>query len=418
MQVPTGGIAHEPKGTNRWNSDADSKVWMEEASLKKLWMPWIPGLFLFLRGFCMDGKEKYMALALSLAERGRGWTSPNPMVGAVIVKDGRIIGEGWHEKYGEKHAERNALDSATESVEGATMYVTLEPCSHYGKQPPCTDAIIEARLKKVVVGSGDPNPLVNGRGFEILKTHGIEVEYGVLEGECKALNKHFFHYITNKKPYVSLKYAMTVDGKSATEEGVSKWITGEEARRDAHFLRHSHMAIMVGINTVRLDDPVLTCHDPALRDPVRIVVDSNLDIPLSSKLVESAREVPLLIATVSNDEEKRGKLESSGCKVLSIPSSGGKVDVVRLTGEIGKMGIDSILVEGGGTLSWSFVENGLVDHVYAYIAPTLLGGRNALTPLMGKGFPSPDDGLFLENTSIKALGRDYLLEGDVKCSQG
>ena len=164
----------------------------------------------------MDGKEKYMALALSLAERGRGWTSPNPMVGAVIVKDGRIIGEGWHEKYGEKHAERNALDSATESVEGATMYVTLEPCSHYGKQPPCTDAIIEARLKKVVVGSGDPNPLVNGRGFEILKNHGIEVEYGVLEGECKALNKHFFHYITNKKPYVSLKYAMTVDGNKMT----------------------------------------------------------------------------------------------------------------------------------------------------------------------------------------------------------
>ena len=367
----------------------------------------------------MEEKEYYMSLALKEARKGMGWASPNPMVGAIIVKNGKIIGRGYHAKYGEKHAERNAILSCSEDPRGGDLYVTLEPCSHFGKQPPCTDAVIEAGIKRVFVGSKDPNPLVDGHGFEILRTHGIYVEDGILEEECRSLNSHFFHYIRHKRPYISLKYAMTLDGKSATESGLSKWITGPDARESVELLRHEHMAIMVGVNTVLKDDPMLTCHErKGLRNPVRIIADTNLRIPLESRIVESAGTYTTYIATSSRDEGKIKALEDKGCKVLVVENRNGFLDIPQLVQKIGGMNIDSILVESGGTLSWTLVEENLVDHVYAYIAPILLGGKNSLTPLMGKGFLSLQQAVRLKNVFFKKYGSDYLIEGDIEDVHG
>ena len=228
--------------------------------------------------------EKYMRRALELAQRGRGWVSPNPVVGAVIVRDdGTVIGEGWHEKYGDLHAERNALKHCMEPPAGATMYVTLEPCCHHGRQPPCTDAILEAGIRRVVVGSGDPNPMVAGKGIRILREHGVEVTEGVLRDACNAVNEIFFHFIQTNTPYVVMKYAMTLDGKIAAWTGESKWITGEEARAHVHALRGRLFGIMCGVGTVLADDPLLTCRLPGTRDPVRIICDTHLRTPLTSR---------------------------------------------------------------------------------------------------------------------------------------
>ena len=239
----------------------------------------------------MNDKD-YMRLALQLAKKGCGWTSPNPMVGAVVVKEGRIIGQGWHQRYGQAHAERNALASCTEDPQGATMYVTLEPCCHYGKQPPCVDAILDAGIHRVVVGSADPNPLVAGKGIAILRAHGIDVTENVLQEECDALNKVFFHYITTKRPFVSMKYAMTMDGKIATYTGASKWITGEIARTHVQRQRHRFRGIMVGVGTILADDPLLTCRIEGGRDPVRIICDTHLRTPLQSQVVTTAKTGP------------------------------------------------------------------------------------------------------------------------------
>ena len=233
--------------------------------------------------------EKYMVLAMELAKKGYGYTAPNPVVGAVIVKNGCIIGQGYHEKYGEPHAERNALASCTQSPEGATIYVTLEPCCHHGKQPPCTDAIIEAGIGRVVTGSGDPNPLVGGKGIQILRDHGIQVTEHVLREECDRLNQVFFHYIQTGRPYVTMKYAMTMDGKIAAYTGASRWVTGEEARHHVHEQRKKNTAIMVGIGTVLADDPMLNCRIEGGRNPVRIICDTHLKMPLTSKI-----DLPLL----------------------------------------------------------------------------------------------------------------------------
>ena len=232
----------------------------------------------------------YMTRAIELAEGGVGYTSPNPLVGAVIVKDGRIIGEGYHERYGSLHAERNAFASLKESAEGATIYVTLEPCCHHGKQPPCTEAIVENKIARVVIGSRDPNPLVSGKGTAYLREHGILVEEDFMREECDRLNPIFFHYITNKLPYVVMKYAMTLDGKIATVTGASKWISGEESRHMVHELRHKYRGIMVGIGTVLADDPMLNCRIEGLRSPVRIICDSHLAIPLESNICKTAKE--------------------------------------------------------------------------------------------------------------------------------
>ena len=358
--------------------------------------------------------ESYMRLALQLAQRGRGWTSPNPMVGAVIVREGRIIGQGWHQRYGQAHAERNALSSCTEDPQGAAMYVTLEPCCHYGKQPPCVNAILDAGISRVVIGSADPNPLVAGKGIAILRKHSIAVTENVLREECDELNKVFFHYITTKRPFVAMKYAMTMDGKIAAYTGASKWVTGEAARNHVQQQRHKFSGIMVGIGTILTDDPLLTCRMDGGRNPVRIICDTNLRTPLQSQVVITAKEVPTILATCSSDPEKQAAYRQAGCRVLCLNERNGHVDLLRLMERLGQEQIDSILLEGGGTLNWAALESGIVQQVQTYIAPKLFGGRNAKTPIEGAGVPSPDAAFYLKNSRLERLGEDFLIESEVE----
>ena len=268
----------------------------------------------------MDDKV-FMSRAIDLAKRGVGWTSPNPLVGAVIVKDGRVIGEGWHHRYGDLHAERDALKNCTEDPAGATIYVTLEPCCHHGKQPPCTDALIEAGIRRVVLGSGDPNPLVGGQGVKILREHKIQVDEGVLEQECLAINDVFFHFITTGLPFVAMKYAMTMDGKIACYTGASKWVTGEKAREHVQTLRNRYRSIMVGVGTVLADDPMLNCRLPGGRSPIRIVCDSHLRTPLDAKVVQTADEYETIIATCVKDPERLKPYEEHGVSFIQAGDS-------------------------------------------------------------------------------------------------
>jgi len=358
-------------------------------------------------------KEEYMLRALELAKKGSGFTSPNPMVGAVIVKDDRIIGEGYHEKYGELHAERNAIKNCMESMEGATIYVTLEPCCHYGKQPPCVDAIIESGIKKVVIGSRDPNPLVSGKGAKILREHGIEVMEDYMREECDALNPVFFHYIQTRRPYVVLKYAMTLDGKIATFSGQSKWITGEKAREHVHKLRHRYTGIMVGINTVIKDNPMLNCRIEGYKNPIRIVCDTKLITPLDSNIVNTAGDIKTIIASCNEDKHKHDLYKKHGCEVLLIKNKDGHLDLNDLMDKLGEMQIDCILLEGGGTLNWSALHEGIVNKVMAYISPKLFGGSDAKSPVEGKGVERPDEAFLLNNPQITKLGDDYLIESEI-----
>ena len=363
--------------------------------------------------------EDYMNLALSLAARGTGRTSPNPMVGAVLVKDGVIIGRGWHKKCGGLHAEREALAACTADPAGSTLYVTLEPCCHHGRQPPCTDAILAAGISRVVVGSVDPNPLVAGKGLAILQEHGVQVETGVQKAACDALNRVFFHYIRTRRPYVILKYAMTLDGKTATRTGASRWITGEEARRQVHRDRDRYAAILVGVGTALADDPLLTCRAEGGHNPLRVVCDSSLRLPLASHLVRTAREVPTVVAAARPDPEKRAALEAAGCQVWELPGPDGRVDLNALLDRLGEREIDSLLVEGGAAVAGAFLDAGLVQRVQAYIAPKLFGGAAAPSPVAGLGAALPAEGLALRNLTVIRLGDDILLEGEVDnaCSQ-
>lgn len=355
-----------------------------------------------------------MKRAIELAKKGCGYTNPNPLVGAVIVKNGKVIGEGYHEKIGGLHAERNALKNCTEDPENAEIYVTLEPCCHYGKTPPCTEALIEAGIKKVYVGNLDPNPKVSGKGIRILKEHEIEVETGILEAECRQLNDIFFHYIQSDVPYVALKYAMTLDGKIATATGQSKWITGETAREHVHKLRHQYAAIMTGIGTVLLDDPLLNARIENGNDPVRVICDSHLRIPEETKIIKTAKEIKTIIATISDNDEKIKKLEEKGCQIIKTAPQNGEVDLKELLKQLRKKDIDSVLVEGGGTLNESLIQNGCVHKVYAYIAPKLFGGENAKTPVEGKGIAQIKDAVIFDELHATVLGKDILLEGKVK----
>ncbi len=355
----------------------------------------------------------YMRMAIDLAKKGEGWTSPNPMVGAVIVKEGRIIGKGYHERYGEFHAERNALASCTESPSGALMYVTMEPCCHHGKQPPCVDAILESGISHVIVGSADPNPLVSGQGIRILREHGVEVTEDFLREECDPLNPIFFHYIQTKRPYVVMKYAMTMDGKIAAYTGASKWITGETAREHVQAQRHRFRGIMTGVGTVLADDPLLTCRMPGGRNPIRIICDSRLRTPLSSQIVETAAEIPTYLATCCTDPEKQIPYIQKGCHILTAPGKEGHVSLQELMKKLGQEKIDSILLEGGSTLNWAALKSGIVQKVQAYIAPKLFGGQQAKTPIGGTGFPAPSDSVPLKNAVITRLGEDFLIESEV-----
>ena len=357
--------------------------------------------------------RKFMRRAIELAKKGEGFTSPNPMVGAVIVKDGCIIGEGYHERYGGLHAERNALASVTESPKGAVIYVTLEPCCHYGKQPPCVDAILEAGIARVVTGSDDPNPLVAGKGFKRLIEHGVEVTTHVEKEACDALNPVFFHYIQTGIPYVAMKYAMTMDGKIAAYTGQSKWITGEEARAFVQKLRHRYTGIMAGAGTVLADDPRLTCRIPGARQPVRIICDTRLRIPSDANVVETAKEIPTILATCQADPDRIRPFEEKGCQVLTLPEEDGHVDLRALMRELGKRQIDSILLEGGGTLNWSALKSGIVQKVYCFTAPKLFGGIDARTPVEGRGVASPGEAFSLTHLKVTQVGEDLLIEGEV-----
>ena len=365
-------------------------------------------------------EEQFMKRAIELAKQGAGWTAPNPLVGAVVVKNGRVIGEGYHRKYGELHAERNALAACSEDPAGATLYVTLEPCCHYGKTPPCTEIIIEKKIAKVVIGSRDPNPKVAGKGARILREHGIEVVEDYMREACDALNPVFFHYITTKTPYVVLKFAMTLDGKIATRTGASKWITGEAAREHVHRLRGRYAGILAGIGTVLADDPMLNCRIDGAHQPLRIILDSHLRIPMGSRLVRSAKEYPLLIVcNESNRDREEGigrikKLEEAGVKVWTLPEKNGHPDMNVLMQRLGEEKIDSVLIEGGGTVNEAALKAHIVHHVYAYIAPKIFGGEDAKTPVEGSGIRLPQECANLRLAKITVLLNDMLLEYDVE----
>lgn len=358
--------------------------------------------------------EKYMQRALELAKLGEGHVNPNPCVGAVIVKDGKIIGEGYHRKYGELHAERNALQNCRESPKGADLYVTLEPCCHYGKTPPCTEAIIENGIKRVIVGSMDCNPLVAGKGIRILREAGIEVTEGVLQKECNKLNKIFFHFMKTGKPYVMMKYAMTMDGKIATYTGASKWITGEIARKKVHEDRGHFMAIMAGVGTVLADNPLLTCRIEGKKSPIRIICDTHLRTPVDAEIVKTAEEVPTIFAvSESVSEEKKKPFVEKGCEIWELPEKEDVVDLHVLMQRLGERKIDSVLLEGGGTLNYTALKSGIVNAVQAYIAPKIFGGTEAKTPVEGRGVCLPEEAFELKNTKISFWGEDILVESEL-----
>lgn len=362
--------------------------------------------------------EDYMRIAIQEAKKGEGWTNPNPMVGAVIVKDGKILNKDYHHKCGEFHAERNAILNCKEDMRGAELYVTLEPCCHYGKTPPCTEIIIESGIRKVYVGSMDSNPLVAGKGVEMLTAHGIEVITGVLEEECRQMNRIFFHFMDRKTPYVVMKYAMTADGKIATVTGASKWITGEAARQRVQKSRHKYMGIMVGVGTVLADDPSLTCRIEGGRNPIRIICDTHLRTPPHAKVVETAKDIRTIIATCERDGGKISPYEHAGCQVLTTEAYEGHVDLRKLMRRLGDMGIDSVLLEGGGSLNASALAQGIVQKVESYIAPKLFGGTSAKSPVAGEGVLEPSQAYGLVNPKISQIEEDILIEWEVAdCSR-
>ncbi|MDE7324229.1 MAG: bifunctional diaminohydroxyphosphoribosylaminopyrimidine deaminase/5-amino-6-(5-phosphoribosylamino)uracil reductase RibD [Lachnospiraceae bacterium] len=366
--------------------------------------------------------NEYMLRAVELAKRGIGAVNPNPLVGAVITRDDQILAEGWHERCGELHAERNAIKNfyanhPGDNLRGATIFVTLEPCCHYGKTPPCTEAIIENGFGKVVIGSADPNPLVAGKGIQMLRDAGIEVVTNVMKEACDALNYVFFHYIHSKTPYVVMKYAMTLDGKIATYTGKSKWITGEKAREQVHKDRNRYTGIMVGVGTVIADNPMLDCRLPrGGRNPVRIIADTNLRTPFYSRIVSTAKEIPTIIATACTDSERQELYLEKKCKVIEVPSAshGQGIDLKALMEKLGGQGIDSILLEGGSTLNYSALKSGIVNRIQAYIAPKLFGGSGAKSPVGGMGFAEVADCINLKNTHISMFDEDILIESEVE----
>ena len=358
---------------------------------------------------------RFMRRAMELADRGKGFVNPNPLVGAVVVKEGRIIGEGWHEFYGGLHAERNAFKNCTEDTRGAALYVTLEPCCHYGKTPPCTDIVIEKGIARVVVGLTDPNPLVAGKGIEKLRNAGIEVVVGIEQELLREQNRIFLKYITTKQPWVALKTAMTLDGKIATVEEDSKWVTAEAARLRVHQMRSEYRGILVGAGTVRADDPLLNCRlEDKHRQPVRIVVCTKADIALDSQLVRTAREYPLIVAYTAAEEEVLKELWKAGVRTLLCARKEGKVALKDMLNKLGELGIDSLLLEGGGELNYTFLQENLVDEVFAFIAPKLIGGREAKTPVEGKGFGRMSDAVVLQDLQAEKIGMDFLIRGKVK----
>lgn len=360
-----------------------------------------------------------MKYALELAEHGRGRTSPNPVVGAVIVKEGQIIGEGWHQQYGGPHAEINAFIDAGERAEGSELYVTLEPCSHYGKTPPCVKTILEKKVKKVIIGMKDPNPLVAGRGIQMLEEAGIEVIYPVLEEECQRKNEIFLKYITTGLPFVVMKSAMTLDGKIASFCGDSKWISGLESRQTVQKMRNSLTGILVGVQTVIKDNPLLTTRIEGGRNPIRIIADSHLRIPLDAKVLSlQGKDRCILAVAEGAEEEKKKKLLEMGIEIIETSGNKEKVNLTEMMRKLGEKKIDSILLEGGGELNFSAFTEGIVDKCIFFLAPKLLGGRKAKTPIDGEGIEKVADAIKLRNLEYRKIGEDLMIEADVEKGEG
>jgi diaminohydroxyphosphoribosylaminopyrimidine deaminase/5-amino-6-(5-phosphoribosylamino)uracil reductase len=357
--------------------------------------------------------EKYIRMALRLAEKARGRTSPNPMVGAVVVKDGKIISRGWHRKAGEPHAEAIALKKAGAAAEGATLYVTLEPCSHTNKRtPPCSPLVIQSGVKRVVAAMLDPNPKVSGGGIKSLRAAGIDVTAGMLEAETRKLNGAYIKHITKGMPFVTLKIAQTLDGKIATARGESQWITGEKAREEAHRLRDINDAVLVGINTVLKDNPSLTTRIPAGRDPIRVIVDSTLRIPLNAKVLTQRSSSKTIVATLaSSPKGKTTKLQKAGVEVLTVKSLQGRVDLRDLMKRLGKMDIMSVLVEGGAEINFSALKAGIVDKAVLFIAPMLMTGKNAVCSIGGTSPVKLSQALRLCDVTTRFVGEDLMVEG-------
>lgn len=359
----------------------------------------------------MTTDEKYMKMALALARKGMGSVSPNPMVGAVVVKNGKIVGKGYHKRYGEAHAEVNALIDAGKAAKGATLYLNLEPCCHFGKTPPCTDAVIKAGIKRVVAGMTDPNPKVAGKGFEILGNAGIEVTAGVLEDDSRRLNEGFIKRITTGQPFVILKIAASMDGKTATRNNESKWITSETSRICVHRTRGQVDAVITGIGTVLADDPLLNVRVGRVkRNPLRVVVDSLLKVPISANVVG---ENTLFVTTERADENSVELLESRGAEVEIFKSREGRVDLPLMMNYLGNRGINSVMIEAGQELSASLLAEGLVDKVLFFYAPKIIGGVKAPGIVGGVGIERLSDAIKLKKLNIKKVGEDIMVEGYV-----
>ncbi|MFD1336795.1 bifunctional diaminohydroxyphosphoribosylaminopyrimidine deaminase/5-amino-6-(5-phosphoribosylamino)uracil reductase RibD [Oceanobacillus iheyensis] len=358
----------------------------------------------------MTDDKHYMKLAIENAKAMKGQTDPNPLVGAVIVNHNRIVGVGSHLKAGEPHAEIHALQMAGENAKGATIYVTLEPCSHQGRTGPCALALVEAGVRRVVIATLDPNPLVAGNGVKILEDAGIEVEVGVLEDESISMNEVFNKFITHKQPFITMKAASTLDGKVATKTNHSKWITSEAAREDVHHLRNEHAAILVGIQTIIHDDPALTTRIPNGRNPIRIVLDSSLRIPLDAQIIQDKRAPTMIFTKEEVDQKKKDKLETVGVKIINT-SGKEQTDIQDVINHLGNQQISSLLLEGGGNIHASFLAAGLVDKVVLYMAPKLSGGKNAPTFFEGAGIKQMDDSINLLNLKVDQIGPDFRFIG-------
>ncbi|MBM4053167.1 MAG: bifunctional diaminohydroxyphosphoribosylaminopyrimidine deaminase/5-amino-6-(5-phosphoribosylamino)uracil reductase RibD [Planctomycetes bacterium] len=355
--------------------------------------------------------EKYMALALELAEKGRGMVEPNPMVGAVIVKEDEIVGKGYHKNYGGAHAETHAINDAGTNCKGSTLYVTMEPCAHHGKTPPCADAIIGAGIKRVVTTFLDPNPITSGKGLKQLQAAGIEVRMGVMEDQARKINAPFFKLIQKGMPYVIIKWAMSIDGKIATVTGDSKWITSEESRRYVHKIRSQIDGVMVGINTVLKDDPLLTCRFNGGRNPKRIIVDGKASLPLTSALVRTAKQSEIIVGVSRNASPKNIEtLRKSGCTVIETKGNNDRVDLRELFLELGAMRLTNIMVEGGSKLITSLLEERLADKIIVFIAPIIIGGDGA-SPVLGKGVDNICDALKITEVRQYRFSDDVVVEG-------
>jgi diaminohydroxyphosphoribosylaminopyrimidine deaminase / 5-amino-6-(5-phosphoribosylamino)uracil reductase len=358
-------------------------------------------------------EEQLMRRALELAERGRGSVEPNPLVGAVAVREGRIVGEGWHERFGQAHAEVNALNRAGEAARGATCFVTLEPCCHSGKTPPCTDALIRAGVARVVAAMEDPFPQVAGQGATRLRAAGISITFGLCEKEARRQNAPYLKLLKTGRPYIHAKWAMTLDGKIATRSGDSKWISNEASRRIVHELRGRMDAIIIGIGTALADDPLLTARPPGPRVALRVILDSQARLPVSSRLMQSAREVPtLLVVSSAVTENMLAPIRAAGCQVLQMPANAeGKADLQSILAHLGQWHATNILVEGGAEVLGSFLDLGAIDETHVFVAPCLIGGAEAKTALAGRGREQIKEGMRMTETEVKMVDGDVYVRG-------